>query len=186
MNWTDFLAHLGGTAVIVGGLAAWLGKVWFERIANREREAREKAVATLRAELEGKNAEIKSRLDAELQRTMLVDKVQFEHEYEVYKRVWQTLFSLEKVTLKLRPKLDQFDPGESEDDRKNRRLKDFAEAFGEYQDVIEETKPFYAPDVYSALSKVRSLCYRERVSYECGDRFDREYWDKATQNEEAI
>ena len=65
----DILATLGIsglTAAAVGGCLTWLGRVAAERIANKERQAREEAVATLRVEL-SKN---KARLDAKLQRTV--------------------------------------------------------------------------------------------------------------------
>jgi hypothetical protein len=47
----NVLTLLGGFAVVVGGLSAWLGKVWANRISQRENAALTAELETLRVKL---------------------------------------------------------------------------------------------------------------------------------------
>ncbi len=50
------LGSVGGAAVIVLSFSSWLGKVWAQRIMDKERAQHEKELAELRAKLEGDTA----------------------------------------------------------------------------------------------------------------------------------
>jgi len=62
-------------------------------------------------------------------RTVFVDKLQFEHEHAIYKQAWETLYLLLKATLQLRPTIDFFNPDESEEERMNGRMNAFVDPF---------------------------------------------------------
>lgn len=50
------LGSVGGAAFIIFSLSSWLGKVWAQRIMDKERAQHEKDLAALRAKLEGDTA----------------------------------------------------------------------------------------------------------------------------------
>jgi hypothetical protein len=187
----------GGAAVVVGALSAFLGKVWISRITNSESRKREAAITELKAQLECQGAELKAqldrqtnelraRLDISVQRTVLVDKVQFEHEYEIYKKAWERLFALQQATLQLRPVLDHFDPAESKEDRMRKRIGNVLKPYNEFSALIETNQPFYPEVVYSALVAVRNKCHEEVIDFEYTERPHKEYWSEARKNQEEI
>ncbi len=63
MTFQDILAvgasiiiSVGGASAIILGLSSWLGKVWAQRIMDKERAAYEASLAELRSKLEHKNS----------------------------------------------------------------------------------------------------------------------------------
>lgn len=104
--YSELLKLVGGAAVVLVGLFAFLGRVWANRIAGNEARIRDEKLADLKASFERQNTELKARLDVATQRQVLVDRVQFEHEYEIYKQAWAALVKLRRVTLQMRPTLD--------------------------------------------------------------------------------
>ena len=131
----------GSASVLLIALGTLLGKVWIERIAGRETQTREAALATLRADFEKQGGAFQAQLVVSTQRTVLVDKVQFEHEYEIYRTAWASLVPLREAALGLRPTLDHVDPGEAEADRQMRRLQGFAACFNAFYELVEANKP---------------------------------------------
>lgn len=184
--YSELLKVAGGIVVILGALSAFLGRVWINHIANRETQAREEKLAEFRAMFEKQNAELKAKLDVGLQRTVFVDKLQFEHEYTIYKQAWELLDALRQATLRLRPRIDSVDPNESKEELMKRRIGAFVEPFNAYRDVIEKSKPFYSENVYSALSDVLTRCHTEVIDYEYTEQPHKEYWAEARKNHEAI
>lgn len=204
----ELLKVVGGAAVVLAALSAFLGRVWIARIANKESQAREEAVtglksqlerqgaehkaeldrkaAELKAELDRQATELKAKVDVAVQRTVLVDKLQFEHEYDIYRKAWEHLFALRQATLQLRPMLDYMDPSESKEDRMRKRIGNVKEPFAEFSRLIEINKPFYPEKVYESLVAVRSKCHEEVIAYEYTERSHKEYWSEARKNQEAI
>ena len=182
----ELLKIAGGASVVLCGLSAFVGRIWINRIANNERSEREAEIATLRANLERTNEDVIARLDAALQRTIHVDKLQFEHEYEVYRGVWKTLFSLREATMKLRPALDSVPTEESEEERVQRRIDEFRGPYNSFVEAVEENRPFYDDGVYSSLRNVLKLCRTEVINYQYKERSWSEYWKEAEASREAI
>jgi hypothetical protein len=177
--YSEVLKVVGGAAVVVLGLSAFLGKVWADRIARREAQVRDEKIAELKANFERQNADFKARLDVASQRQVLVDRVQFEHEYEIYKQAWVALVKLRRVTLQMRPTLDHIDLNESKEDRMKRRIGDFIAPFNAYSEIVETNKPFYPEKVYVALADVRDRCHEELIDYEFTERPGKDYWSEA-------
>jgi hypothetical protein len=59
------LGSIGGGGLIVWRLSGWLGKVWAERLMERERQDYRKELERLRAELDGRNATALEQVRAE-------------------------------------------------------------------------------------------------------------------------
>ena len=182
----ELLKVAGGATLLLAALSAFLSKVWIARIANREAQQREAAIAELKAQFDKQATELKSKLDVATQRTVLVDKVRFEHEYEIYKKAWELLFALQRATLQLRPTLDHIDPSESKEERMQRRIGNVQGPYNEFSLHIEITKPFYPGAVYASLTAVRNRCHDEIVDYEFVERPQKEYWAEARKSQQEI
>jgi hypothetical protein len=182
----ELLKVAGGATVVLSALSVFLSKIWAERIARREEEERDKRISELRAQLDEQAAVIKSRLDASVQKTVHVSKLQFEHEHQIYLLAWEQLFALRQATLGLRPMLDQVAPEQSKADRMQDRVKAFAAAHNALLDVIEKNKPFYPQEIYEALSAVREKCRHELADFEYVERPNLEYYQEARENHQEI
>ena len=182
----ELLKVAAGATLILAALSAFLGKIWIGRIVNREMQRREAAIAELKAQLDKQASEFKAKLDVAIQRTVLVDKVQFEHEYEIYKKAWVRLFALQRATLQLRPTLDHIDPSESKEERMRRRIGNVREPYNEFSSHVETTKPFYPESVYAALTAVRDRCDQEILDCQFVDRPQKECWEEARKSQQEI
>ncbi len=182
----ELIKVAGGATVVLAALSAFLGRVWINRIANREAQLRDERLAELKASFDIQNAELKARLDASVQRTVLVDKIQFEHEYTIYKQAWESLFALHKSTLQLRPMMDSIDPSESKQDRMKRRIGAFVAPYNAFRELIEKNKPFYPEKVYGAMDAVLEKCRIEVINYEYTERPHGEYWKEAHEAQAEI
>lgn len=68
----ETLGQLGGAALVVGGLSAWIGKLWADRILQRENSEHQQRLKALEAELRHDVDKQLARLQTEL--TMLKEK----------------------------------------------------------------------------------------------------------------
>jgi hypothetical protein len=131
-------------------------------------------------------------LRSNLSRQSHIHNIAFEKEFEILSEVWASLVELQAAAMGLRPVLDSVDPKESEDERKQKRLKQFGEAFGAFTRVVIKNRPFYPTEIYSQLLSLRGLAIEEAVEYQWrnptdkGSGRDPEYWKKAHQNAEKI
>jgi hypothetical protein len=182
----ELIKVVGGATVVLAGLSIFLSKIWSERIARKEGEERDRRIAELKAKIDSQAAEMKAKLDVSVQRTVHVSKLQFEHEYTIYKSAWERLFSLRQATLSLRPTMDWDDPTETKAQRMQKRMKAFTEPYNSFLDVVEKNKPFYPPAIYDALSAVREKCHHELIDYEYVERPGSEYYKEARRNHEEI
>jgi hypothetical protein len=184
--YSELIKVVGGATVVLAALSAFLGKVWAERIARREGEARDRRIGDLKAQIDQQAAELKAKLDASVQRTVHVSKLQFEHEYQIYRSAWEILFALRQATLSLRPIMDHIDPKETKEDRMNKRRLAFASPYNSFLDIIEKSKPFYPQQIYDSLSAVREKCHHELIDYEYDERPRSEYYKEARKNQDEI
>ena len=172
---------------MVGGLATWLGNVWQARIAAKEGAARELLLEEVRSSLERANAERLAKLGAGLEHLVLIDRIRFEHEYEVYRTAWALLIPLRQSILAIRPILDHVDPAETEAARLLRRLHAVTDPYNNFLRVIQENKPFYDNRVFDALMQICNTCKVELIDAEFADSHtSMERWDKKTANEASI
>lgn len=172
---TGLVATLGGYTLVVGALAAFLGRIWVFRIVEREKFA-------LQRQLDHTNRV----LQADLDHRVHISKTQFDSEFANYKEIWALLVDLRMKTLRLRPMLDYVEPGETQQERLTKRLKEFGPAFTALRDTVEKNKPFYSDQVYQRLSEVIGLCHDEAIDAEYHERPHNDYWIEARTNREKI
>jgi hypothetical protein len=87
----SILTALGGYAVVVAALFAFVSKLWLSRIVDRER-------SSLQRQLDETNR----RLQSELDRDLHVGKTQFDMELSHYTSIWACLVDLRAATLAIR------------------------------------------------------------------------------------
>ena len=167
----EMILALGGYAVVLSALFAFLGRVWVLRIVEREKYA-------LQRQLDETNRKLQSELDRDLH----VSKTQFDAEFSNYKSIWACLVDLRASTLQIRPTLDYIDPDESKEDRLKRRLEAFRASFNALREQVEKNRPFYDSSVYDKLTGVVKLCHSEAINAEYHERPSHEYWREADKN----
>jgi hypothetical protein len=82
--------------------------------------------------------------------------------------------------------LDSFDPNETEDERRSRRMKDFGDAYLSCKEAVEHNKPFYPDSIYLSLSQTLKSAYKELVRFKYQEGNTLEYWDEAEKNHTRI
>ncbi|MDN2716084.1 hypothetical protein [Janthinobacterium sp. SUN120] len=185
--WLTILTSLGGSAVVAGGLATWLGNTWHTRIVAKEAAERELLLVKVQASLERANAENLAKLGAGLEHLVLIDRIRFEHEYEVYRTAWALLVPLRGAVLAIRPIYDEVDSRESEQARLERRLGAVTDPYNNFLRVVQENKPFYDKKVFDALTDVCTTCHVELIDAQGADSLGfAERWKKRASNEAAI
>lgn len=163
----NILALFGGASIVLSGLVAYLGKIRLE---------------AFKSQLQQTESKLKGLLD----RAVHVTKTQFDKEFTIYQQIWASLVPLRAATLSLRPMLDHVDPNESEEDRMRRRLTEFSGGFATFRDLVEQHKPFYAPEVYASLAVIMQLCHEEAIDYQYKSDDRREYWEGQKKSRDAI
>lgn len=179
----DIALLFGGVQVVLIGLATFVGKWWLERLAQSYRGRVESQLEGFRAEA----AADRQRLQHALDRQLHVHALQFEKELKVYEAIWGTLIDVAKAVMQLRPALDRYDPEETEEERKSKRLSRLADAGQGFLDEVNKEKPFYAPEVHTKLMALQATVQREAIEYQYGDPVkQRDYWEKALENSNLI
>lgn len=163
-----FLNILGGVSVVLTGFFAYFGNLRLEKF---------------KADLADTNTKLKAALESSIH----VSKAQFDKEFVIYQQIWALLVALRAKTLSLRPVMDFVDPKETEEDRMQRRLNEFSEAFFSFRNAIEENRPFYAHSVYECLVEIFEICHAESIEYQYKEPgWSEEYWQKSRENNQKI
>lgn len=145
------IAAWGSGSLVLAALTAWLGAVWGGRIARNEVQAHARALEALKAEFGRTNEDVKSRLGAELQRKVLVDKVRFEHEYATCQALWSAAVELAERTSNLASWLDG-DRVDTDGWAEDRRL--WSCANDALVDASSRHRPFFSPSVFAGAEQV--------------------------------
>lgn len=185
MNWDDVFRVVGASllsaasaGVVIFGLSSWLGKVWANRILERER-------LELQKELEAFRHKSDAALDRQkyaLGKLTFVHQKQFEKEFEAYTKLWVEVVQVRTFS-RLRPTLDYVDS--TKEDVRKTRLEGLQEALLKCGSVVEVYRPFYHEGVYSLASELTKTAWTEGRDYQHG-RDDNRYTDYYKKGDEAI
>jgi hypothetical protein len=171
------LALFGGVQVVLTGLVTWLGKVWLNRIHERDKKLVLEHVETLKAGLAATN----QRLQAVLDKGLHVHRVQFDTEFEAYRDVWDSVIEVSNAALKLRPAMDCL-PENREAERRH-RLQEFDDANRAFAQKVYKMRPFYDESVFGELFEFLKLLRSEAADYATEEGSgDPEYWRRALKN----
>jgi hypothetical protein len=144
------LVSLGGGGAIVVMLSSWLGKVWAERLMQKDRAKFATEIERLKSDLERQHR----LLQGEIEKTIFVTRVHFETEFRALAEIWRHVARTRAAMSNLRPSFDWVDLNETKQERLSRRLKEFDGAVGGLVDAVDQQSPFYPKEIYLALEKL--------------------------------
>jgi len=165
-----FLKEVGGPAVVIGVLAALLGKL----LVNRELEQlRQRGAALLEAQR------------TEWTKELFVHRSRFAAEFEVYRNLWRGVLAVGRAASDLGRELD-IDSGEPFEARVDK----FRQAHNDLNAVTYDNRPFYVPRVYELTKELLSIARKVRRNHlrparrtpEQADKL----WEKIEQGNEGI
>ncbi|WP_233585111.1 hypothetical protein [Corallococcus sp. CA054B] len=166
------LLSVGGAGALIFGLSSWIGKVWANRILEREKLAIQRELHALQAESSQRLHELKERtdiliknLEAEHSRKHRVHNLQFTKEFELYTLTWKALNDLKIKTLSLHP-------AEGINEKLSHRVKEFADAWRSATDIIEEHQPFFPKEVYEKVRELAGSSLDEALKWSSDERID--------------
>jgi hypothetical protein len=181
MTWRDALevgliviASLGGGGAIVLGLSNWLGRVWADRLAERQRFDSERELANQRGRID----QALARLDAALEHRNLVLQRLADIELQGLRECWQRARECHVHVNGLRP----VDSGTDEDAFRE-RWKALGEAHNAFLSKLGEFEPFLEDPITDLLEKIRYVVALE-ISQSQRERFTSHWWDQGTENQE--
>lgn len=115
---------------------------------------------------------------------LYIHQVRYQNEFNILMDLSEKLVALRDSAHSLRPVLDYVDSRETEDERKQKRLKKHYDAAVTFYKAYETKMPFYPEEVYQGIKKLDLLARKEALEYETGKEkgFDKKYWDSASAN----
>jgi hypothetical protein len=161
IDWLTVLVSAAINTPAVGALLGWLGKRRLAAETAKHNRALEELRAKYNLELEAYKSDLeraKQMLQAEIEKTILVTKVQFETEFEAFKRVFARLAEIRPRLSGLRPTVSIV-PANDTDEAKRKRLFDrIAEVKELYNNLATDSEnfsPFYPAEIYAEIAKCR-------------------------------
>jgi len=135
MAWQDFA--LGGLTIgsVIIGLSSFLGKVWANRILQKDRTKYKTQMETL---IENLRTQSKKEL--------YVHQLQFEKEFEIYKELWEQL-------IRLVPWVRSFDELLKSEHIKQ-RVQELPNIIKDISQTIYTNQPFYHPEIFEACESI--------------------------------
>jgi hypothetical protein len=115
-------------------------------------------------------------LRKEIEKQLLVHRLQFEKEFNIYNELWAKLVDLRAVITLLRPKVGTNEPGKNYDETVQIRLDKAIKIGNEVIEMVEKNKPFYAKAIYFELLKIIKIIRAEVIEVTHGDRRQQDYW----------
>src|SRR4051812_41159350 len=150
--WPEFILKSIGVPAVVGGLAGWLGKVWAERIKQRELHQH-------RRELERQLRQLQEQID----RRQFVHRLQFETEFKAYDELWAAAFELFIAEIRVQTRFEDQLGNLQCDDELTRltaqntcleSLETLNGAADKFYDCFQHLKPFISTSVYAIANKL--------------------------------
>lgn len=124
-----------------------------------------------------------AQLKKENEKKLLVHKLQFEKEFNIYSSIWKELIALKNSISQLRPEIEKTLASKSFDEIKRMILGKVSGHFTELNKLIEYNQPFYAEIVYVELVKIISLSKKEILSLKFQEDIKPiDYWEDAKRN----
>ncbi|MEF1304409.1 hypothetical protein QTO17_21250, partial [Vibrio owensii] len=82
----QFVVMMGGTSVVLAALFGLIGKLWLSVVIEKYKGSINKELSKLKVELDKSS----KRYEAQLSKITYVSQVQFDHEYQIYSKVWSS------------------------------------------------------------------------------------------------
>jgi hypothetical protein len=133
------LVALGGGGAIIAGMSSWLGKLWADRLLERERVTNEGVLEAYKRELE-LSFNARNRVS--------------EAEFEIYRQLWTEVTQVSFWGLGIRSGLTKSSLSEEEHVT---RYREFQQALRQFEVSYQSHRPFYAPKVHEAIEHL-AIC----------------------------
>ena len=112
-------------------------------------------------------------------KTVLIHKIQFEKEFNIYDELWPCLTDLRNATHALRPNIEQIDMSIPEEVRRKKKAEDFIKAHNKCVGVFDNNKPFYPEDIYEKIADLILKTKFEKNSFDFMLEVNLERFDEA-------
>jgi hypothetical protein len=156
LSW-KLIGQLGGFAVVVAALSAWLSRIWAEKILEKDRQHYREELERLKGTYEAANKSVQ----AELDKRVHVYRVQFETEFKALSEIWAKITDLRSDMGSIRPFIDHNVEGEDVVEKYRRRLLRFSKTLAELKTLVFKYAPFYPQNIYDKLWELLNLAGRE-------------------------
>ncbi len=150
------IASLGGGGAIVLALSSWLGKVWANRILEREKAEHAK-------EIESYKSDLKKELDAInaiKEKALYISKAQYDDEYKICQVLWDKMFDCCLSAAFLFPRfivrvpIEKVEKAQYHKDKFN----EFVNTYNDYLKSLDRFAPFFNEEFYYLFCKIKKMC----------------------------
>jgi hypothetical protein len=128
------------------------------------------------------------RVRFELAHTGNIQRFQYETEFKTYQEIWEALVLVQSAVQALRPMIDTHLPDKAEREKRDQdRVNVFGKAFNDFSRIVYKSRPFFPKEIFTQIEALLKLVHGEalEVVYK-EDGWNKEYWQSARKNAEAI
>lgn len=182
---STIISIFGSVTVVVLGLSGFLGKVWTNRLLEIDRLHYGGKLEQLRDEL---NRKIR-RMQADLDKTIFVHRVQFETEFNALKEGWAKISRLRAAINAIRPTSDVVpidDTEETKLQRLQRRLEELGTAYNAAGEAVYDQSPFYDAEIYAAIEELLKVARIEMTEVQIEKPFEPDWWKRGREHREQF
>lgn len=122
------------------------------------------------------------KLETEAEAKRVIQKYQFEKEFNIYVELWKKLIDLRNTSASLRPMLEYVDKSKSHEEIRNDKLRGLNDKFNEVVNEFEYNRPFYSKKVYNEIEKVLRTSRFEAIDFEHMTERSKEDWEQSKKN----
>jgi hypothetical protein len=183
------LFSVGGGGGLIIAFSSWLGRVWADRMLDQVRAKYARALEEIRLKYTESLARVSNELDganrklqAELDRTIHVYRVQFEIEFQALTDIWKAVSTLRSQIADLRPSMSVNSPDEDPEGKLQERFTILHEALTALQQAIDNPGPFYAEAVFAEVDKLLRIAKREELQLRVEEPFTPSWYDDGEKN----
>lgn len=166
------IVSIGGTGVLILGLAGFVGKIWVNKFAEEYRAKYEKEIEKYKSEMDSRL----NKLDKIEEKALYISKVNYDTENKIYLEIWPKLIECINYTINLYPKGIEDVPVDEEEKEKYKEDKyhKYVQYYNDFSNCIEKYAPFYLEDLYNIFKEIRTKCFEIGNKYKMYE-FDVKY-----------
>lgn len=159
---STIILSLGGSGAIIIGLSNWLGKIWANRILEKEKHKYTKELEEYKNTLSEKMSILNSLID----KSSFVTKLQYEKEFSIYQEIWEALVNCIRVTKRLYPKSEDKPIDQDKlEEFQIKKWEEYLDSFIIFSNIVDKYAPFYEEEIYKKFNEVRVLCNNQGMLF---------------------
>lgn len=156
---TAIIACVGGSGVIIIGIAKWFGGVLANKLLESEKAKYSKEIEYYKNKLSEQLNKVKTISEKEL----YITKAQYDNEYKIYMEIWEKLHKCVIYTLQLYPQGLVNVPADEDKyfEYQEEKYKSYVDYYNDFSLTIDKFAPFYKKEFYDKFEELRSLCSKQ-------------------------